>query len=86
LEIPDYTRHVTGAKTVRILEAIREPGLKGEILSGEQFGEVWTQANRFRSARQLNSRTKDLTDEELSLRTIVRRNAREDPRPLLAAL
>src|ERR687886_873618 len=42
-DIPEYTGDVTGLSTVRILEAIRETGLKGKFYqasSSEMFGKV----------------------------------------------
>jgi GDPmannose 4,6-dehydratase len=40
-DIPEYTGEVTGLGTIRILEAIRKTGFKGEVLSGKQLGDVW---------------------------------------------
>jgi nucleoside-diphosphate-sugar epimerase len=40
-DIPEYTADVTGIGTIRILEAIREAGVKNPVLPGVQQRNVW---------------------------------------------
>ena len=40
-DIPEYTSDVTGVGTIRILEAIREVGLRSRFLSGIKQRNVW---------------------------------------------
>ena len=51
-DIPEYTGDVTSLGRIRILEAIRQTGVKSKFISSEQLGDVW-QSARCRSERPL---------------------------------
>jgi GDPmannose 4,6-dehydratase len=43
-DIPEYTADVTGVGTIRILEAIRESGLRSRFFSGVEQRDIWKSA------------------------------------------